>query len=248
MNTPPLFSRLFTLAALAAVLVLCWLAWEHYTRSPWTRDSRVRADVVILSPEVSGRIAELPLRDNQLVAKGDLLLTIDSEQYQLAELHAQRSVAVARAALGQAEAAIVASDAVLKQKRSEEERRRKLRSNSVISNEEWEQARTDVAVSEAHLVEMQSNLGLAEANVNLAEAALEQARLDLGRTRLLAPVSGYVTNLQTRTGDYAQAGSPLLTLVDSNSFYVSSYFAETKLPRIKLGSRARVRLMTGQEP
>ncbi len=61
-----------------------------------------------------------------------------------------------------------------------------------------------------------------------------------------APVSGYVTNLQTREGDYAHAGVPLLALVDRDSFYVSGYFEETKLPAIHVGSRARVELMSGE--
>ena len=61
-----------------------------------------------------------------------------------------------------------------------------------------------------------------------------------------APVSGYVTNLQTREGDYAHAGVPLLALVDRDSFYVSGYFEETKLPGIHVGSRARVELMSGE--
>ncbi|HFK1846391.1 TPA: HlyD family efflux transporter periplasmic adaptor subunit, partial [Pseudomonas aeruginosa] len=92
----------------------------------------------------------------------------------------------------------------------------------------------------------QASLGLAQANVELAEAALQQARLDLERTQVRAPVSGYVTNLQTREGDYAHAGVPLLALVDRDSFYVSGYFEETKLPGIRVGSRARVELMSGE--
>ncbi|MBD2839901.1 HlyD family secretion protein [Pseudomonas sp. JM0905a] len=243
----PLLSRTLTLVTVLVAFGLGWYAWEHYTRSPWTRDARVRADVVTLAAEVSGRIVELPLRDNQFVKKGDLLLQIDPARYELAVLHAQRAVEVARAALGQSQASIVANQALLRQRRSEEQRRQKLRLSSAISNEEWEKASTDVAVAEAGLLREQSNLGLAQANVQLAEASLQQARLDLEHTRLLAPVSGYVTNLLTRKGDFAQPGTPLLALVDSGSFHVSGYFEETKLPRIHVGSRARIVLMSGEE-
>ncbi|MDT4839760.1 p-hydroxybenzoic acid efflux pump subunit AaeA [compost metagenome] len=242
----PLLSRSLTLVTVLVAFGLGWFAWEHYTRAPWTRDARVRADVVTLSAEVSGRIVELPLQDNQFVNKGDLLLQIDPARYELAVLHAQRAVEVARAALGQSQASIVANQALLRQRRSEEQRRRKLRLSSAISNEEWEKASTDVAVAEAELLKEQSNLGLAQANVQLAEASLQQARLDLEHTRLLAPVSGYVTNLLTRKGDFAQPGAPLLALVDSDSFHVSGYFEETKLPRIRVGSRARIALMSGE--
>ena len=243
----PFVSKALTLAVLALAFCLGWFAWEYYTRSPWTRDARVRADVVTLSAEVEGRIVELPVHDNQFVEEGALLLRIDPARYELAVLLAQRTVEVARAALGQSKASIVANQALLQQRRSEEQRRRQLRSRSVISNEEWEQSSTDVAVAEANLLKEQSNLGLAQANVQLAEASLRQADLDLERTRLRAPVSGYVTNLLTRQGDFAQTGEPLLALVDSDSFHISGYFEETKLPRIRVGSRARIELMSGEE-
>lgn len=242
----PVLAKAVTLAVLALAVVLGWFAWDYYTRAPWTRDARVRADVVTLSAEVAGRIIELPVHDNQFVRQGDLLLQIDPARYELAVLHAVRAVEVARAALGQSQAAIVANEAQLKQRRSEEQRRRKLQSLSAISAEEWEKAGTDVAVAQADLLREQSNLGLAQANVQLAEATLQQARLDLERTRVSAPVSGYVTNLLTRQGDYAQPGMPLLALVDSASFHVSGYFEETKLPKIKVGSRARIALMSGE--
>lgn len=242
----PVFSKALTLAVLALALVLGWFAWDYYTRAPWTRDARVRADVVTLSAEVAGRIIELPIHDNQFVKQGDLLLQIDPARYELAVLHAERAVEVARAALGQSKASIVANEALLKQRRSEEQRRRRLQSLSAISAEEWEKSGTDVAVAQADLLREQSNLGLAQANVQLAEATLKQARLDLERTQVTAPVSGYVTNLLTRQGDFAQSGTPLLALVDSSSFHVSGYFEETKLPKIKVGSHARIALMSGE--
>ncbi len=242
----PVLSKALTLAVLVLALVLGWFAWDYYTRAPWTRDARVRADVVTLSAEVAGRIIALPVHDNQFVRQGDLLLQIDPARYELAVLHAERAVEVARAALGQSQASIVASEALLKQRRSEEQRRRKLQSLSAISAEEWEKSGTDVAVAQAELLREQSNLGLAQANVQLADATLKQARLDLERTQVSAPVSGYVTNLLTRQGDFAQPGTPLLALVDSASFHVSGYFEETKLPKIKVGSRARIALMSGE--
>jgi len=242
----PVLSKALTLTVLALALVLGWFAWDYYTRAPWTRDARVRADVVTLSAEVAGRILELPIHDNQFVRQGDLLLQIDPARYELAVLHAERAVEVARATLGQSRASIVANEALLKQRRSEEQRRRRLQSMSAISAEEWEKSGTDVAVAQADLLREQSNLGLAQANVQLAEATLKQARLDLERTQVTAPVSGYVTNLLTRQGDFAQTGTPLVALVDSASFHVSGYFEETKLPKIKVGSRARIALMSGE--
>jgi len=241
-----LFSRLTTVAVVVLALVLGWFAWEHYTRAPWTRDARVRADVVTLSADVSGRIVSLAVQDNQHVDKGQLLLEIDPARYNLAVEHAKRGVEVAKASLGQAEASITASEALLKQRQSEELRRRTLKDRSAISGEEWEKANTDAAVAQADLLRNQANLVLAQANVQLAIAALTQSELNLQRTRVISPVTGFVTNLLTREGDYASTGGPLLALVDSSSFYVSGYFEETKLPRIGQGDRVKIELMSGE--
>lgn len=241
-----ILARLATLAVVALAFVLGWFAWEHYTRAPWTRDARVRADVVTLSADVSGRIVSLGVQDNQHIEKGQLLLEIDPARYTLAVEHAKRAVEVAKATLGQSEATIVSSEALLRQRQSEERRRRTLKQRFAISGEEWEKSSTEVAVAQAELLRNQANLGLAQANVQLAIAALTQAELDLQRTRVAAPVSGYVTNLLTRQGDYATAGGALLALVDSDSFYISGYFEETKLPRIAEGDRVRIELMSGE--
>ena len=241
-----LFSRLTTVAVVVLALVLGWFAWEHYTRAPWTRDARVRADVVTLSADVSGRIVSLAVQDNQHVDKGQLLLEIDPARYNLAVEHAKRGVEVAKASLGQAQASITASEALLKQRLNEELRRRTLKDRSAISGEEWEKANTDAAVAQADLLRNQANLVLAQANVQLAIAALTQSELNLQRTRVISPVTGFVTNLLTREGDYASTGGPLLALVDSSSFYVSGYFEETKLPRIGQGDRVKIELMSGE--
>lgn len=241
-----ILSRLTTVAVVLLAFILGWFAWEHYTRAPWTRDARVRADVVSLSADVSGRIVSLAVQDNQHVSKGQALLEIDPARYTLAVEHARRAVEVAKASLGQAQAAIISSEALLKQRQSEEQRRRTLKDRSAISGEEWEKASTDVSVAQADLMRNQASLVLAQANVQLAIAALTQSELDLQRTHVVSPVTGYVTNLLTREGDYASAGGPLLALVDSESFYVSGYFEETKLPRIGEGDRVKIELMSGE--
>ncbi|WP_095147707.1 HlyD family secretion protein [Pseudomonas sp. Irchel s3a18] len=246
MTVNKIVAQLVTLVVVGLAVLLGWFAWEHYTRSPWTRDARVRADVVTLSADVSGRIVSLKVQDNQHVEKGQLLLEIDPARYALAVEHVRRSVEVAKATQGQSQAAIISSEALLKQRQSEERRRRELKQGFAISGEEWEKSSTEVAVAQAELLSNQANLNLAQANVQLAMAVLTQAELNLQRTRVMAPISGYVTNLLTREGDYASAGSALLALVDSDSFYVSGYFEETKLPRIEEGSRVRIQLMSGE--
>ncbi|MBN3762647.1 HlyD family secretion protein [Burkholderia sp. Ac-20365] len=190
--------------------------WVHYMDEPWTRDGRVRAEVVNIAPDVSGAVVELPVRDNQFVHKGDLLMQIDPSHYQIA--------------VEQAQAAVAARKAELQMRRDDAQRRADMDS-LVVSKENRENA-THTASA-------------AEAQYQQALAALDAAKLNLERTRVVAPVDGYVTNLNVYRGDYAIAGSAKLAVVDSNSFWVYGYFEETKLPHVRVGDKADIRLMSG---
>jgi RND family efflux transporter MFP subunit len=183
---------------------------------PWTRDGRVRAEVVNIAPDVSGAVVELPVRDNQFVHKGDLLMQIDPSHYQIA--------------VEQAQAAVAARKAELQMRRDDAQRRADMDS-LVVSKENRENA-THTASA-------------AEAQYQQALAALDAAKLNLERTRVVSPVDGYVTNLNVYRGDYAISGSAKLAVVDSNSFWVYGYFEETKLPHVRVGDKADIRLMSG---
>jgi len=197
-------------------ILLGRVLWVHYMDEPWTRDARVRAEIVNVAPDVSGAVVELPVKDNQLVKKGDLLMQIDPSHYQIAVEQAQAAVAARKAEL---------------QMRRDDARRRADMDSLVVSKESQENA--------AHTA------SAAEAAYQQALAALDAARLNLARTRVVSPVDGYVTNLNVFRGDYATAGAAKLAIVDSPSFWVYGYFEETKLPHVHVGDKAEVRLMSG---
>ncbi|SAL75624.1 antibiotic resistance protein [Caballeronia arvi] len=207
-----------TIAIFAAALVIGRALWVHYMDEPWTRDGRVRADVVNVAPDVSGAVVQLPVRDNQLVKKGDLLMEIDPSHYQIAVEQAQANVA-ARAA-------------ELRMRRADAARRADMDS-LVVSKEARENAMQTASTAQAQLQQ--------------AQAALDAAKLNLERTKVFSPVDGYVTNLNVFRGDYATAGAAKLAIVDSHSFWVYGYFEETKLPHVRIGDKASVRLMSGGE-
>ncbi|WP_313335336.1 HlyD family secretion protein [Pseudomonas oryzihabitans] len=212
-----LFGVLFTLLVVCVALILGRLLWVHYMNDPWTRDGRVRAEVITIAPDVAGLVTEIAVRDNQWVNKGDLLLQIDPEHYEIAVHQAEASVAARKATLAM---------------RQQNARRRADIDSLVVSRENREDA------SSAALA--------AEADLRQAQAQLESARLNLKRTRVLAPVDGYVTNLSVFKGDYAAAGAPKLAVIDAHSFWVYGYFEETKLPHVRVGAAAEMRLMSGQ--
>jgi multidrug resistance efflux pump len=199
--------------ALFAILLL-WALWWHYLRSPWTRDGRIRVEVVNIAAEISGKVIDLKVVDNQPVKKGDVLFEIDPVDYRLALVQAEAGVQSRRY-----DRDIAQQDA---------ERRQKLGAEAVSA----EERNTS-----------QSSAQVAEAAYQSALATRDQAQVNLDRTVIRSPVNGYVTNLTLRVGDYATPGQTKMTLVDSDSFWVVGYFEETKLPRIHEGDYAHVRLM-----
>jgi RND family efflux transporter MFP subunit len=197
-------------------ILLGRVLWVHYMDEPWTRDGRVRAEIVNVAPDVSGAVVDLPVKDNQMVRKGDLLMQIDPSHYEIAVEQAQAAVAARKAEL---------------QMRRDDAKRRADMDSLVVSKENQENA-THTASA-------------AEAAYQQALAALDAAKLNLARTRVVSPVDGYVTNLNVFRGDYATAGAAKLAIVDSHSFWVYGYFEETKLPHVHIGDKAEVRLMSG---
>jgi RND family efflux transporter MFP subunit len=202
-----------TLAVVALAIVGARWLWIHYNVEPWTRDGRIRADIVQVSPDVSGLVTEVCVKNNQDVKKGDVLFVLDRPRYELALRQAEASVAAAAVALAQA--------------KRENERNRNLK---------------DLATTE-QVEEGQSKVDQLAAQFNSARVQRDLARLNLDRTTVRAQVNGIVTNVEVQPGDYASAGRQVLALVDTDTIHVDGYFEETKLPWIRVGDRARVHIM-----
>src|SRR5213594_1566150 len=187
--------------------------WHHYRDEPWTRDGRVRAEIVLVAPDVSGAVDKVQVKDNQLVHRNDVLFVIDQERYKLA--------------LAQAEATLNGIRAQIAQAQREEKRNVEL--GNLVPQELREQSDSKVEQLNAALLQ--------------ALAARDAARLNLSRTVVRASADGWVTNLDLRPGAYATAGKSALALVDQRSLHALGYFEETKVGRIRIGAPVRVRLM-----
>ena len=211
------FSLLATLLVLALAIGIGRTLWEHYMNTPWTRDGRVRADIINVAADVNGYVVNVPVKDNQLVKKGDVLLEIDPEHYEIAVKQAQ---------------SLVASRKATWEMRKLNAHRRADMDNLVISKENRDDA-TNIADS-------------ALADYQHALAQLDAALLNLKRTQVLATVDGYVTNLNVHRGDYARVGDPKMAVVDKDSFWVYGFFEETKLPHIRVGDKAELQMMSGE--
>jgi multidrug resistance efflux pump len=212
-DEPTLRRHLITGVVVLLALILGWTLWWHYFRSPWTRDGRVRAEVVNVAAQISGQVIRLKVVDNQIVKKGDVLFEIDPIDYRLA--------------LAQAESTVQSRQ--YDQKIAQQDSLRRQNLGEAVSMEEANTSASSALV--------------AQAAYTAALAARDQARVNLDRTTIRSPVNGYVTNLTLRVGDYATPGQTKLSIVDSDSFWIAGYFEETKLSHIHEGDYAHVRLM-----
>jgi multidrug resistance efflux pump len=202
-------------AGIAVVAVLVALAsWDQYNAGPWTRDGRLRVQVASVAPEISGKITQLRIVDNQFVHKGDILYVIDPFDFDVA-LRTNKAVLQQRMA-----------DLSVKELQSE--RRRRL---------------SDLASSTEEKQVYEGNALQAKAAVDSAQEQVRQAEINLQRTEVRSPVNGIVTNLLLREGDYAHQGATNVSVIDTDSYWIDGYFEETKLARLCVGDRAEAKLM-----
>ncbi|OYV62810.1 MAG: efflux transporter periplasmic adaptor subunit [Acidiphilium sp. 37-64-53] len=167
-----------------------------------------------ITPEISGRIVSVDVHANQTVRRGQVLMRIDPSDFENA--------------LAAAQAALAADEATARMKAADASRRARLPSMAVSAEAQQNAA----AAAQA-----------AEAAVMGDKARVAQALLHLRRTVVTAPVTGTITNLTLHAGDYAHAGSAALTLIDAHDIWVTAYFEETELGRIRPGAAAKIQLL-----
>jgi multidrug resistance efflux pump len=260
--TPPRFRRgdpvrRWTLIVLAlCVLLFGWtLIADRLT--PYTSDASVRTFVVRIVPEVSGKVIEVAVHDNQIVRAGDLLYRVDATSFRIAIERAEAKLAAAGQAVGASTAGVDAAQAQLVEEiaqraniREQAGRVFELVRTGVYPAARADQARSQLDEAEAQVQRAEASLqqarqalgpqGADNPQIREALAALEQARLDLTRTTLLAPGDGVVSNLQLNIGQFAAAGQPALTFLDARLVWLSAFLRENSLEYIKPGVQAEV--------
>jgi RND family efflux transporter MFP subunit len=211
-------AKIFRIAATGVILLAALIAgtfvWEFYVTAPWTRDGTVRVQVANIAPQVAGQIVEVRVRDNQNVRKGDVLYVIDPIDFEVS--------------VTSADAEVKNREADLQVKNAQSARR---------------QALTTVSTSVEEKQQYAGTAKIAEAALESAQAQLRQAKVNLERTQVRSTVNGRVTNLLMRVGDYARTGTANINVVDTDSFWIDGYFEETKMPNIRVGDGADVKLM-----
>lgn len=208
---------LITLLLFTAAGFVVYSYYQSYTSNPWTRDGQVSAFIVSITPRVTGQVIKIHVDDNSKVSKGDLLFEIDPSIYK----------ATYRKALATQKQAL----ALLAKAKNEEQRALNL------------EKRTPGAVSVLTLNNLNNAVQTSSANVELAKANVEEAGLNLEYTKVYAPTNGYITNLNLREGSQVVANSPVVALIDEDSFWIEGYFKETDLVGVNPQDKAMVTLM-----
>ncbi len=279
-----LIGTLIVLSALVSGIIVWRINYQH----PRTNDAMVRANIVGIAPEVSGRIVELHVEDNQYVKQGDLLYLIDPRPYEAklaqakAELMlAEKEVESKRASSGSAESTIerlehlrTAAEAEVKRVEAEDEylhnyldRLEPLVDKQYVTTDQLNQAKSKYAASRAELadarakvlsaqsaiaeaksesrraVSLIAQVGHVNARIEAARAVVAAAELNVKYCSVRAPFDAYVTNLNTREGEYARAGIQSFALVDDRHWYAIANFKETYLQSIHPGQEAEVFLV-----
>jgi len=269
-NPRPIWNTKYLPAAAIALvaLVLLGIVLSRLDRAPTTDDAYVYADTINVVPEVSGRIIELPVRDNQAVRQGDLLLRIDPRPYQAALDQArarldtlnnqialtQRSVNAQQYNADSARAAVEHARAVESLAADTLRRTEPLLGKGYVSAEEVDRARTAQRSAKAELVAAMHEAQRASAAVSGVDALLAQraeikaqiaiAELNLEFTEVRAPFDGRVVSLRTTIGQFASALKPAFTLIDARHWYVVANFRETELKNVHSGTPATVYLLS----
>ena len=209
------FNYLITLMIVGLAVGAAVSLYSRYIEDPWTRDGQVRANIVGIAPRVSGPIIQVAVRDNQPVRKGDLVFEIDPSDFQ-----AQVDIATGQ---------VQNDEAAFKQQQQNLDRQTDLFRTHVNALQDFQNAQDSFAAARAQLAS--------------AKANLELARLNLSYTKVVTPVDGYVTNMNTSAGTYVTAGIQLMALVDTSSYWIAGYFKETQLPHIKVGQKAIITMI-----
>lgn len=241
-------------AATALALFIAYEAFSSFVAV--TDDAYVQSDLVALAPEITGRIVAVHVADNQDVAAGDLLASIDPVPFRLAVDQRRAELAEARAQIatdqhrvGSARDTLAAAVSAADYARENEKRLTTLASAQDVSRVALDQAGDALRRSNAARDAAQEAVAAAEATLAMhqagearAAAALALAEWQMDRTKLLAPASGTVTSLSLRVGDTAQAHTPLIGIVDAKAWRIVANFKESYIRGFKVGDTAFVSL------
>lgn len=247
---------------LLILLVATYFGWMFYQKTltyQSTDNAYVGANVLQVSSRISGQILQLPIINNQLVRRGDLLFALDDEpylislhQYQAKVKQAAQNVSVDLSTISIAQSKLDEMKVQLENARLTARRQEELAHKNFLSPQALDNSKSALALAEAQARQANAALLQTEKKVKPLEAqnpivqesmaSLDQAKLNLKYSKVYSSVDGIVANLTARPDTFVQAGQPLFALIDDQNWWVDANFKETQLEGIVPGKLAKIRL------
>jgi multidrug resistance efflux pump len=241
--------RRWTLIILGVIIAIFLYSIIADRMTPYTSQAIVQAYVVRVAPEVSGRVLEVGVTDNQRVKAGELLFRIDPEPYDIALKQAAAKVDRVGQTIGANTAGLTSAEERLVEARAQRDntveqanRILQLVEKGVYAKAREDRAKAEIEAAEATVREAEAEVekareqlgpsGADNPELREAVAAVEKAKLDLVRTKVFAPSDGVVTNLQLTTGQFVGVGQSVLTFIDARDVWFSANFRENTLESI----------------
>ncbi len=227
-------------AALIAGGIYGWRTIRFYERHAETDDAQIEAHIDPVLPKVSGYVREVRVNDNQKVAAGDVLLTIDDRDYASRVATAQADLQNARAAVAVAKSEVQAAETTRAKTAADLARYATLRQKEEVSQQQYDAARAAADAAVAQVEAEQGQVSAAAAKVLQKQADLELARLQESYVTVTAPANGVVSRKNVEVGQYVQAGQPLLAIVSDAQPWVVANFKETQLKKMRVGQKVEI--------
>jgi membrane fusion protein (multidrug efflux system) len=254
--------RLLLLVVVPLVLVAAGLGWyARGGRVAETENAYVKAHIIAITPEVSGRVLDVPVKDQDVVTQGTTLFHIDPAPFELEIRRADAQMAVARTEVEalRAEYRVTLAEAQEMEARidfleRQLERQAKLKAQGMIRDESYDEARLNVRAAKQKLGAIHEQAARVRASLGgdparpvethprfrQARAARDAAQLDLERTTIRAPAAGTVNNMRLQAGEYVTRGTPVFSVVEDGPVWIEANFKETQLAGLHQGQPATV--------
>lgn len=249
--------RTITKGVLIALLVLFIYHVASDRVTPYTSQSNIEVLLVQIAPRIAGPVIEVGARDNERVTRGQVLYRIDPEPFEIAVRAAEANLALVEQNINVSTAEVRSTQAMLNKQRTELAVNEELgdivfgltkekalsESDAIRARSEIQRAKADVARGEAELESSRQKLGPPgdqNPQMRQARSALEQARLDLAYTTVIAPADGMITNLRLSVGQYVNRGQPVMSFIEGDSVWLTAYLRENQLGKVAPGNKVRV--------
>ncbi|HJN22628.1 MAG: HlyD family secretion protein [Rhodospirillales bacterium] len=230
-----------------------------------TENAFVKSEKIAISADVSGRVTDVAVNDNDRIAAGRPLFWIDEEPFRIVLARGDAQLAMVRQDIGelralhrQKKAELRLEEKNLDYYRREHERQQKLRQKGFVSQSKLDDVERSMLTARERLAAIRHEIagiiqqlgGITDGPMDKhprlreARAVRDQAALDLRRTAVKAPASGVVTNFHLQAGEYVEAGTPVFTIIGDSDIWIEANFKETDLTNIQVGQNASLRFDT----